>query len=309
MPRFQSSFDGAELFFRDYIPSSVTAPYNPDSQHGDKQQPAIVFLHQWPLSSAMWQPLMVQLTETYRFRCIAPDRRGFGRSDWNGLQSDRTEINYEVFGRDVADLLEKIKVGKFIFVAASMAGGESLLAYTSSDYVRQHCQGFVFTNTSLPYPVAMPEFPQAAPMELWNQLIGAIRQDRDGFFADSFKGPLGIGNNQVPAKTLERFERMAEAAEAIAVERAVQIFTHYDFSEKLAALGQESDVPVLLLHGDSDAGTPAETSVDRIKQMIPRAKINLYENASHIPIITHPQRMLNDIIEFVGSISTTAPQS
>jgi pimeloyl-ACP methyl ester carboxylesterase len=140
MPRFQSSFDGAELFFRDYIPSSVTAPYNPDSQHGDKQQPAIVFLHQWPLSSAMWQPLMVQLTETYRFRCIAPDRRGFGRSDWNGLQPDRTEINYEVFGRDVADLLEKIKVGKFIFVAASMAGGESLLAYTSSDYVRQHCQ-------------------------------------------------------------------------------------------------------------------------------------------------------------------------
>jgi hypothetical protein len=116
---------------------------------------------------------------------------------------------------------------------------------------------------------------------MWNQVIGAIRQDRVGFFADSFKGPLGIGNNQVPAKTLERFERMAEAAEAIAVERAVQIFTHYDFSEKLAALGQESDVPVLLLHGDSDAGAPAEATVDRIKQMIPRAKINLYENASH----------------------------
>ena len=116
---------------------------------------------------------------------------------------------------------------------------------------------------------------------MWNQVIGAIRQDRVGFFADSFKGPLGIGNNEVPAKTLERFERMAEAAEAIAIERAVQIFTHYDFSEKLAALGQESDVPVLLLHGDSDAATSAETSIDRIKQMIPRAKVNLYENASH----------------------------
>ncbi|KAL5351172.1 hypothetical protein ACLOAV_003023 [Pseudogymnoascus australis] len=183
----------------------------------------------------MWQPLMVQLTETYRLRCIAPDRRGFGRSDWNGLQPDRSEIDYEVFARDVVDLLETIKVGKFIFVAASMAGGESLLAYTSSDY-----------------------FPQATPREMWNQVIGAIRQDRVGFFADSFKGPLGIGNNQVPAKTLERFERMAEAADAVAVERAMQIFTHYDFSEKLAALGQESDVPILILHGDSDAGTPVE---------------------------------------------------
>jgi hypothetical protein len=116
---------------------------------------------------------------------------------------------------------------------------------------------------------------------MWNQITGAIRQDRVGFFADSFKGPLGIGNNQVPAKTLERFERMAEAAEAIAVERAVQIFTHYDFSEILAALGQESDVPVLILHGDSDAGAPVEATIHRIKQMIPRAKINLYENAGH----------------------------
>lgn len=142
-------------------------------------------------------------------------------------------------------------------------------------------KGFVFTNTSLPYPVATPEFPQATPREMWNQVIGAIRQDRVGFFADSFKGPLGIGNNQVPVNTLQRFERMAEAADAVAVERAMQIFTHYDFSEKLAALGQESDVPILILHGDSDAGTPLEVSAARVKQIIPRAKVNVYENASH----------------------------
>jgi len=83
---------------------------------------------------------MVQLAETYRTRCIAPDRRGFGQSDWTGLEGDHTEVNYDVFARDLADLLETIKVGNFVFVAASMAGGESLLACSSSDYVRQHCQ-------------------------------------------------------------------------------------------------------------------------------------------------------------------------
>jgi pimeloyl-ACP methyl ester carboxylesterase len=142
-------------------------------------------------------------------------------------------------------------------------------------------KGFVFTNTSLPYPVATPEFPQATPRELWNQVKGGIRQDRISFFAESFKGPLGVGNNQVPVITLQRFERMAEAADAIAVERALHLFTHYDFSEKLAALGQESDVPILVVHGDSDVGTPVETSVARIQQIIPRAKVKLYENASH----------------------------
>jgi pimeloyl-ACP methyl ester carboxylesterase len=157
MPRFQSSFDGAEIFFRDYIPSSVTAPDSPNSRNGDQQQPTIVFLHQWPLSSAMWQPLMVELTETYRLRCIAPDRRGFGQSDWNGLQPDRSEIDYEVLARDIVDLLEKLKVGNFIFVAASMAGGESVLAFMASDYVRQHCQ--VRVATGLAPPCSFPPPP------------------------------------------------------------------------------------------------------------------------------------------------------
>lgn len=144
MPRFQSSFDNADLFYRDYIPSSVPEPYNADPTYITKSQPTLVFLHQWPLSSAMWEPLMVQLSETYRFRCVAPDRRGFGHSDWNGTKPGRTAIDYSVFANDVVDLLEKLQVGKFVFIAASMGGGESLLAYMSSDFIRQNCQVCVF---------------------------------------------------------------------------------------------------------------------------------------------------------------------
>jgi pimeloyl-ACP methyl ester carboxylesterase len=140
MPRFQSTFDGAELFYRDYIPASTPKPYNPKVHDVNESQPALLFLHQWPLTSEMWDPLMVQLSETYRFRCIAPDRRGFGRSDWNGVQLKCTDIDYNVFAKDVVDLLEKLQIGKFVFIAASMGGGESLLAYQSSDYIRQHCQ-------------------------------------------------------------------------------------------------------------------------------------------------------------------------
>ncbi|KAH6714611.1 alpha/beta hydrolase fold-containing protein [Leptodontidium sp. MPI-SDFR-AT-0119] len=268
MPHFQSSFDGAELFFRDYIPSLITELYNSNNEYSDRQQLAI-----------------------------------------NGLQTDRSKIDYEVFAKDIIDLLERIKLRKFIFVAASMASGESLLAYKSSDYVRQHCQGFIFTNTSLLYPTATPEFPQVTPMEMWNQVISAIRQDRVSFFANSFKGPLGIGNNHVPVNTLQRFERMAEAADAIAVERGVQIFARYDFSKELEALGQGSDVPILLLHGDSDVGAPVEVAAARVKQIIPRAKVKVYENASHILIITHSQKILSDIVEFVGSITASVLKS
>jgi pimeloyl-ACP methyl ester carboxylesterase len=101
------------------------------------------------------------------------------------------------------------------------------------------------------------------------------------FFAGAFKGPLGTGENEVPDRIIERFERMAESAHAVALERSVQIFTYDDFSEKLADLGEKSEVPILLLHGATDAGTPVEVSAGRIKQIIPRATLKVYEKASH----------------------------
>lgn len=139
----------------------------------------------------------------------------------------------------------------------------------------------MWMNTSLPYPVSTADFPQVASKELWNQVIAGIRQDRPGFFAGAFKGPLGIGENEVPDKTLEQFERMTEAADAVAIERSVQSFTSVDFSERLKVLGRESDIPILLLHGDSDAGTPLEASADRVKQIVPRAALKVYAKGSH----------------------------
>lgn len=136
-------------------------------------------------------------------------------------------------------------------------------------------------NTSLPYPTATPEFPQGTTKETWDQVIDKIREDRAGFMSEVFKGPLGVGNNEVPDKLMGRIERMADVADALAVERSVQLFSGYDFSETLATLNQESKLPVLLLHGDSDAGTPVEVTAWRVAQILPRSKLKVYQNASH----------------------------
>lgn len=136
-------------------------------------------------------------------------------------------------------------------------------------------------NTSLPYPTATPEFPQGTPKEAWDQVIDKIREDRAGFMSEAFKGPLGVGDNEVPDKLMGRIERMADAADALAIERSVRLFSGYDFSENLATLNRESELPVLLLHGDSDAGTPVEVTARRVAQILPRSKLKVYQNASH----------------------------
>jgi pimeloyl-ACP methyl ester carboxylesterase len=111
-------------------------------------------------------------------------------------------------------------------------------------------------------------------------VIDKIREDRASFISVAFKGPLGVGNNEVPDKAIERIERMADAADALAIERSVQLFSGYDFSESLAILNRESDLPILLLHGDSDAGSPAEVTARRVTQIIPRSELKLYHNGS-----------------------------
>jgi non-heme chloroperoxidase len=139
MPRYHSSFDGAQLFYCDFVPATRPPPFAAIQQDGAKQGLTFVFLHQWPLSSRMYEPVLLKLCETYRFRCIAPDRRGFGQSDWLG-PNPAGDIDYHVLAGDVVDLLEKVKPGPFIFVGASMGTGETLLAQSLSEYVKSQCK-------------------------------------------------------------------------------------------------------------------------------------------------------------------------
>ena len=141
MPRYISPHDGAELFYRDYVPAAVPHPFkaNPGTA-SIHPKPVLVFLHGWPMSSRMWEQLLVPLCETYRFRCIAPDRRGFGSSDWNGARPTQTDINYNTFADDVAHLLDSLDVHSFVFVAASMGCGEGLYARARSHHVQEYCK-------------------------------------------------------------------------------------------------------------------------------------------------------------------------
>ena len=93
------------------------------------------------MSSAMWEHLMLPLCESHRIRCIALDRRGFGRSDWTGNgRMSISGVTYETFAEDTIHILEELGLGRFVFVAASMGCGETLLAYFGSEWVRRRCK-------------------------------------------------------------------------------------------------------------------------------------------------------------------------
>ncbi|KKZ59632.1 hypothetical protein EMCG_05390 [[Emmonsia] crescens] len=306
MPRFISLFDGAQLFYRDYQPTANPLPFQVDKTYADKQKPALVFIHGWPMSSLMFEQQTLPLCETYRFRCIAPDRRGFGQSDWNGAEPGKEQIDYNVFAQDTAHLLETLDIGPFVFVAASMGPGETLLAYECSEYVRSNCKGLFWIGPSLPFPLSTPENPTAPSRELWDSIINGFRTSRPDYTHEALPASLAVlsSERKLSEPTLHRIEGIVAAADSIAIERCVQIITSLDFTDLLRKFGAETDIPIMSVHGDQDLGCPYESSTKIIKEIIPRAVVRKYESGAHGLYITHREQLLQDILGFIdGSAS------
>jgi pimeloyl-ACP methyl ester carboxylesterase len=207
------------------------------------------------MSALMYEHLMLPLCETYRLRCIATDRRGFGKSEWSG-DNTKGPITYNTLARDTADILEKLDLGDFVFVASSMGCGETVLTYNVlSGKTKQACRGFIWLGSALPYLVATEMNPKAPSRELWDTILTGFRQNRAGFVKASLPGVFGVPSGvALDESVLPRFEYIVNQADALAIERCIQIITTTDFAEDLRELGTMKDVKVLVIHGDTDQG-------------------------------------------------------
>ncbi|QKD57402.2 Alpha/Beta hydrolase protein [Fusarium oxysporum Fo47] len=288
MPRYSSSVDGAELFYRDYAPEGrppVLATGLPQAA----RSLTLVLLHQWPLSSRMYDPILLPLCETHGYRVIAPDRRGFGKSEWAGHDSTAT-IGYKELGQDLSGLLERIQPGPFVLVATSMSTGEALLAYLNSSYIQENCQS--------------PQNPKAPPQSVWDSTLMAIRQDRPNFIANGFRGPFGVGTSgSVTEKQIAFFENIFFENDPIALERCLRIYTCEDLSEQIKRFGQIFQKPFLLIHGGGDGGVPAEVSAELVQKSVPGAKLTIYEEGGHVLVLNYADRLLDDIVNFVEKVA------
>ncbi|KAH6839497.1 Alpha/Beta hydrolase protein [Chaetomium sp. MPI-CAGE-AT-0009] len=304
---FRSETDGASLFYRYYIPSST--PHRP-AVTTTRQPVTLVFLHGWPMSSRMFDQLIVPLVETHRFPVIAPDRRGFGNSDWTTPTTG--EVTFDTFVQDAVALLEHVmkpNPGPFVFVAASMGSIESVLARAASGFLREYCKGFVWMGPNMPYPVSCEECPDAPSAEVWDGLIQGLRgPNAKDFIAQAipgiFRNDLG---NQVSPDAMQFFERLVHQADPVAIERTAVILQRPMIKElkewaAAAATDEREKLAVLILHGDSDSGMPVESSSVLIHKILPWSQLKVYEKAGHGLYLTHAQQVLDDVLAFLDPI-------
>lgn len=282
--------DNTPLFYRTYTPSST--PHNPSTPSPSRQPLTLVFLHGWPMSSRMFDQLIVPLVETHRFPVIAPDRRGFGSSHWSTPATG--EVTFDTFVQDAVALLahalqQTNPGGPFVFVAASMGCIESVLVRAASAVLKEACKGLVWLGPNMPWSLSCEECPGAPSKELWDGLIEGFRGPGSKDFIHAaipgvFRTDLG---NNVGEHTLGFFERLVAQADPVALERTVVLICQKEMVGELrawaaaAAEEEKEKVPILILHGDSDGGMPLETSAAVVHEILPWSQLKVYEKAGH----------------------------
>lgn len=75
----------------------------------------LVFLHAFPLNSAMWEPQVTALAT--RFRVVTPDLRGHGESD-----APLWRYTMDQFADDVKGLLDHLSITRAVLIGLSMGG-------------------------------------------------------------------------------------------------------------------------------------------------------------------------------------------
>lgn len=91
---------------------------------GAPEAPAVVLLHGLRSYAHTWEPVALPLAD--RFRLIALDQRGRGRSDWD------PQRNYyaDAYVRDLEALVDNLGLKRFVLVGHSM-GGTNAFVYAS----------------------------------------------------------------------------------------------------------------------------------------------------------------------------------
>jgi non-heme chloroperoxidase len=273
MSYFQAT-DGTTLYYREY---------------GDGRP--IVLLASQGLSSSMWQHLMVRLADQ-GFRCVALDRRGHGRSDDPGKGYD-----FDRLADDVSELLTLLDLRDVTLVGHSVGSAEAARYLTrhGTDRVTR----LLLASTTLPFLAKTDDNPGGVPAAVMEHVWEEWHSDWPRWVGENTPPFVGAGlpGCAVSAEMVQLGTNdMLQTSLPALLQTSVAAVTT-DFRAELRAI----DVPALLIHGDADASAPVGITGAKAVELIPGARLNIYQNAPHGLVATHLPQVEADIVEFAAA--------
>ena len=123
------------------------------------------------------------------------------------------------------------------------------------------------------------------------------RDDRAGFLDGFTKNFFSAGDElKVTEEQRQEALRLAEPARDEALLACIDAFGRTDFRDDLGKI----DVPVLVIHGDSDGIVPIEVSGHRSAEAIPNATLHVVKGGPHGFNVSHADELNAALLEFLA---------
>jgi len=234
----------------------------------------VLFTHAWGLNGDIWEYQLTELVDR-GLRCIAYDRRGHGRSTDPGRGYD-----YDRLADDLAALIDQLDLVDVTLVGFSMGNGEAVR------YLQRH------GSARIARLLMVSTIPPQSDGSLFNGMIAALKQDRPAFFANGVTAFTGGHAAVSPAMTEWVIAQFMRASPKGTID-CMRAISRGDLRADMRAV----TVPTLIVHGDKDRVNPLETA-KKVAELIPGCALKVYEEAPHGLVITHRDRLAQDILAF-----------
>ena len=241
--------------------------------------PAVVLLHGLGGDSSNWAPTIGPLSK--KFRVIAPDQIGFGRSD-------KPFINYRVstLVDFLAGFLKELKVERATLVGNSL-GGWTALAFALAH--PQKVDRIVLVDA------AGYRFDSNTDATVLNVLNPSTRDGMKQVMSLAFYNKELYASDAV-VDTL--FSRKIVTGDGYTIQRFIESVVRGDdvLDNKLAAIKH----PTLIVWGREDALTPLSMG-ERFKKEISGSELFIIEKCGHVPQMEKAAEFNAAVLKFLGS--------
>ncbi|QDU54866.1 alpha/beta fold hydrolase [Aeoliella mucimassa] len=247
--------------------------------------PPVLFVHGFPLNHQMWRCQLDALASDYRV--IAPDLRGFGKSDIASISS-KTGVEMSEFADDLALLLDRLEVAEPVTLVGFSMGG--YIGWQFFKQYRQRLAAMVLCDTK-----AAADTPQAREIryrmaegvEGWGSSHVAMLMTSKLF------GPQTLASNQ---PLVDEVTEMISSTNPVTIAAAQRGMAHRDDSTDLLPT---LDLPTLYLCGRDDQISPPD-EMQAMADATPGATYVEIPSAGHMSPMENPTAVNEALRSFLA---------